>query len=677
MATWSSGARLLLIDSLLFAIVIAWAIVSTPHLRFSGEMHGDEPKYIRYCEVWYQGGGFDISSKKPFAEEPLDARPAAFRIPWVVVRSLGEEAVALVADLRGFAADPGNFRWNRVSGANGFVNGKHGGLYQIYQPGLSYVLFPGYFVDRYLLSLVPGYQDEFPSDLPMTNGALLLVYGACAVALFRLLRHALESDLLAAIWAGLAIVALPAGAFAFQFYPELPGLLGGILATTYVMFNAREAHPRTAALAGGCAAFLAWLHPRFLLMSLVLVAAGAVRTKSNARLALIVSAGLVYMTVGLFDYRVTGSWSPTALWDTSRPHGGIVATSAPINLLGYTFHRTWGMIPHAPFLLAVVPGFVVLARRSWRDAALLSAIVLALSLPAAGHTLSAAGGTPGRLVVAVVPLLVWPAALFVRRFWHSTPMRAATVAAIVLSLETALAYNWSHTKAIGPLHSLGLAGWRLNIAFPTIRDDGWLSPANMAILLTLIVLVMAGALMAFRSPETPRPDRVRTQLRTSTAWAIVVVLLVTLSTASSAATGTWFYDGYLADRVTSHRAAAEALLASERCRICFTSRERAIDWTALQPNPARGPRLSMRAEGSSVFMDVTIDGDGPWTPFGRVRIDFGDETVTKWTAVVGSWRVSHTYQRQGEYAVRVWLQLPDGEVRAERQTIRVPPSTGG
>jgi hypothetical protein len=464
---------------------------------------------------------------------------------------------------------------------------------------------------------------------------------------------------------------LPTGAFAFQFYPELPGMLAGILLTTYVMFLAPAASPRIAALAGGAAAFLAWLHPRFLLMSLLLVASGAWRTTPRARRALLMAAGLIYVTVGLFDYRVTGSWSPTALWDAGRPQGTIVVSSAPINLLGYAFHRTWGLIPHAPILFGVVPGFVVLARQSWRTAALLAAIVLALFLPAAGHTLSAAGGTPGRLVVAVVPLLVWPVALFVRRFWHSTAMRGAAVAAIALSLETALSYNWSHTKAIGPLHSLGLAGWRLNIAFPAIRDDGWLSTANLAILLTLMAASAAGALVAFRSPRTPRSDRERRDYREAAVWAVVVVLLVVLSTAASAATSTWFYDGYLVDRVAAQRAAATGLLASERCRTCFTSRERAIDWTTLQPNPARGTRLSMQAHGSSVSMDVAIDGDGPWTPFGRIRVDFGDQAATNWMGVVGRKELTHAYARPGEYTVRVWLQLPDGETRVERQTIRI------
>lgn len=48
------------------------AVAWTPNLRFSAEAHGDEPRYLRYCENFYQGHGLEISSVQPIADLPSD-----------------------------------------------------------------------------------------------------------------------------------------------------------------------------------------------------------------------------------------------------------------------------------------------------------------------------------------------------------------------------------------------------------------------------------------------------------------------------------------------------------------------------------------------------------------------------------------------------------------------------
>jgi hypothetical protein len=670
-AAWPAPARLLLFDGILFTAVIAWAVASTPNLRFTGVLHGDETKYIRYCEVWYQGGGFEISSKKPFTDLPLDAGPAMHRIPALIAASVAEESRALVSDLRQFAGNPTGFRWNRARGEDGFVEGKRGGVYQIYQPGLSLLLFPGYFLDRYLLGLQPGYQNEFPAELVMTNLMLLVLYGASAVALFRLFRHALGSDLLAAAWAAVATITLPTTAFAFQFYPELPALLAIVFVTTYGLFTARESGSLAAAGAGIATGYLTWLHPRFLLVSLVLAVWSAIRTERRNRWTFIASCSVVYLSVMAFDYRVTGSWLPTALWDASRPGDRVNAAGLPLNLLGYAFHRTWGLLAHAPILFGVLPGLALLARRNPRDAAWLTAIALALALPSAAHTLSAAGGTPGRLVMAIVPPLVWPVAILVRRFWHSAAVRAGTAIAVVVSLDAGLAYNVGHVKAVGPMHAAGVSGWRPNLAFPLVRDGGWDSLPNLAIVLALGALLVGGAVAAYvRARREPPTDRAVGNSRWL-APAATALGVVALSSAATAANGDWFHDAYLVPRGAARETAARRLLASERCRACFTSSERTIDWTELEPNPARGVQSHVELAGSMMTLSIAVEGDGMWTGFGRMRVDFGDQSSTRWTGVVGHWRLSHVYREPGEYLITISLQLRDGTVRLERRTVKV------
>jgi hypothetical protein len=48
---WSVAARLLLLDTVLFVGVVAWAVATTPVGDFTATLLGDEPKYVRYCEV--------------------------------------------------------------------------------------------------------------------------------------------------------------------------------------------------------------------------------------------------------------------------------------------------------------------------------------------------------------------------------------------------------------------------------------------------------------------------------------------------------------------------------------------------------------------------------------------------------------------------------------------------
>jgi hypothetical protein len=669
-ARWRPSLRRVFVDALLFTSVIACAIVSTPYLRFTNQVHGDEPKYIRYCELWYQGGGFDISAKKMLADLPADSGPALHRIPGLLLGSMREDAADLAADLSAFAANPRGFRWNRSTGEEGFVRGKNGGVYQIYQPGASFTLFPGYFLDRFFSPRAPGEEGEFAPSLVMTNVMLLLMFGASAVVLGRLLRHALASDGLAAAGAALAMLTLPTTAFAFQFYPELPGLLLILLLSSYVLFMPTPS-VLLAAAAGTGAAALAWLHPRFLLVSAVLAACGLMRSSGRGRVALGAAAAIVYCTVFAFNYHVTGSFLPTALWDAARPDEGFNPSRIPLNLIGYALDRTWGLAPHAPILLAVVPGLVLLARESWRRALFVAAVGLALAIPASAHTLNAAGGTPGRLIVAIVPLLVWPIAVLVRRFWSSWTVRALAVVAIVTSLDAGLTYNWNHhEKALGALHAMGRSGWRPNLAFPVIRDSGWESSGNFALFLAFAgLIVIATIVTVLRSARSAPP-------RAASPPATIIVaagafLGVVLATAATAVNGDWFRDEYLFGRATARRVAATGLLALDRCRLCVTSHDRSFDWTRLEPNPAHGIHSNLVPNRLGIQLDMAIESDGGWTGFGRMRVDFGDQSGTLWTPVVGEWHLAHEYPRPGEYLVTIWLQLRDGTNRVERRTIKI------
>lgn len=670
---WPVTGRRLLADSILFTLVMAWAVVTTPSLRPAGALQGDEPKYVRYCETWYQGGGLEVSGKAYFSDERLDAPPRVLATIPLLARTIGQESVDLVRDLRAFARAPRGFRWNRVEGDDGFVAGKHGGLYQIYQPGVSALLFPGYFLDRYLLGLDRGYQGEFPSELTMTDTVMLLMYGVCAVALFRLLLRTGVGGCAAAVWAAVGTMTLPAAAFAFQLYPELPAACLILMISTYALF---EQSPRVghALLAGAACGGLAWLHPRFLLVAGCLTAAAVWRTRKGARLAFVGAAAAVLSTVLLYDYRVTGSWSPTAVWDASMPEGELHGVSIWFNSIGYFVDHRWGLLPHSLILAAVLPGLALMLARAPRRASFVAVVGLSLLLPAAGHTLNAAGSTPGRLVLAVVPLLFWPIALLARSVWNSTWARTVLVGAVTISLETAAAYNWnnhSHHKDFGTILDASRSGWKPNLAFPGIRDGYWQSNGNFSLLLVMVGATALACWLAFRHAHAD--EAVSTPPR-HVRWFMgptVMIATIVVATLATAIDGEWTRDDYLIEPQAAVRVAAERMVSIEHCRFCFSTQRTSIDWTRLEPNAADTLRTDVEARGLALTLRVTLPTHGGQAAFGRVRVDFGDGSPTPWWGVVDGRSIEHVYPHPGQYTIVTVLQLRDGNTRLDHHLITV------
>ena len=76
--TIEEGPSYMLLGFGLFGLfLLLFAIVSSPHLRFTSVLHGDEPKYIRYAESFYQGLGVDVGHQREFDELTLSYSPPA------------------------------------------------------------------------------------------------------------------------------------------------------------------------------------------------------------------------------------------------------------------------------------------------------------------------------------------------------------------------------------------------------------------------------------------------------------------------------------------------------------------------------------------------------------------------------------------------------------------------
>ncbi len=671
-SAWSPEVRLLLLDSLLFVGVAAWAIGTTPN-GFDSNLVGDEPKYVRYCEAWYEGRGLDVSSLTPVRDQPLDARPAVLRNTALLIGVIPQEISALARDLRNFAREPSGFRWNRADGAYGFVNGIHGGVYQQYAPGTSVVLFPGYFVDRYLLNVDSSADGQWPAHFAGTSLMMLLAYGVCSVVLFRLLRNALGSDLLAWVWAAAAMLTLPTTAFAFQLYPELPALFIVLAVGNELLFGGGS-RVLAAAVAGTATGALGWLHVRFLFLSLCLAAVAWLARTGRARWAFQIAFGLVVLSLMMFNYHVTGSWWPTALWDVNGQGVTFNSINFAVNAIGYILDRRWGLVPHSLLLIGAVPGLLVLARESPRQAAFVAVVVLGLVAVSAGHTLVAAGTTPGRLVVAVTPLLIWPVAVLVRRFWSSYVVRVVTVTLVILSLDAGRAYNRSHTKELGLMRDVSLSGWKPNLGFPDVRADSWdVSDANSVLFLCLVVLGVALSWLTFvrASRRDPASAGLEPTRRAGLIPTIALAGLILGFSAATSANQDWSDPLYLVDDATARAEAIRAVVRADRC-YCFTSARGHVDWTTLGPNSSRNVHVGLQPDDLRLTVQVLVEGDGKVPAFGRILVEFGDGEQTGWNGVLTERSIVHTYRQPGTYTVKVWSRIRAGvSPQVHRQMVEI------
>jgi hypothetical protein len=660
--------RRMVLPAMVFGGAVLFACVTSTQIRFTGMLHGDEPRYVRYCELWYEGGGLDVSRVALAADSP-DLRPHLLGNLRHLGPALLTIARTLSTDVRAAWRHPFAYQWNRATAEDAFVRGIHGGLYQIHQPGVSFVLLPGYVLDRWFMWSGSSDDGKFPAALPATNFMMLAAYGLAGVALFRLLRSALDSERWAAAFALLGITSLPASAFAFQLYPEIPVLAIVLVVTRYLWFGP-PGHTRTAAVMGALAGSMSWFHPRFLLLGLGFAGVALLRTAGRIRFAFLGGFAFLLASLMAYDYYVTGSWLPTALWDATGEGVAFADTSIVFNAIGYGIDRTWGVFPHAPILIASGAGLLLLARTSLLQALFVAGMCAALTITAAGHTLSAAGTTPDRLIVAIVPLLMWPAALLVRALWYSRVARVCVFTASVMTLDAAVRYNLHHEKPTGPMHDASSVGWKPNLAFPVMRGEVWeTSAANFHLFAGVVACLGALTLLAWarsRVPGYPSTGRTAT-----VASAGAVTLLLFGLTLATSANGDWTSRAYLMDRDVARLKAATALVALDQCRWCSSSTGQPVHWSRLTPNSVRSASLSVESHGLTVLVRVSAEGDGQELAFGRYRLDFGDGRTTPWTGVIGSADTEHAYAAAGDRAIVLLFELPDGTTISQRQHIAV------
>jgi hypothetical protein len=341
----------------------------------------------------------------------------------------------------------------------------------------------------------------------LTGARLMMIFIVALLAdqLYRLLRDLrLRRRYRVLAWAA-ALFCLPVVTFSSQIYPELPGALLVVVALRVMVVGASRAS--ALALGSAVAAALAWLHVRYLPLSLTIpiglaVAAclqgwshdrrgrGLTGTVEAAR-AFVVRCGTVLVS----------RWRSVTLPVVVPYVLGIVLLSAAYqrwygspNL--QTSYQKYGSPAvgsgHWDFwyqfalrdILDPIVGWIPFAPVHWLGFAALGCLVVWFGWPAAGCVAAAAGyelfislvgtgsgfGMPARYPMILVPLIALPLAVAIQKVRVA---RVVFVPLLALSIVFAVAAIRDYTL-LYPAEIQRIFGMRSTAtAFPELNDFGW------------------------------------------------------------------------------------------------------------------------------------------------------------------------------------------------------------
>lgn len=651
--------------------------LSAPSLRSKTFLAGDEPKYIRYCEAFYQGLGFDIAHLSTLSDLPKDFRPRILDNVRELVAAVPEEAANLVHDAGAFVGGQRTFNRAKYTG-RWFISGKRpGSVYQVHQPGLGLLLFPAYFLDRSWLADGWSFDGRFPVRMPAVGFALLALFALYAAAIRAfLLEHGADA-VLAIVLALLGVLSLPISGLAFQAYPEIAAGICFVLVARHLL-SERSVAVWKSALYGAVSAYPVWLHVRFGL-AIGVLAAWAIsgwRRDRRATAVFLAAAAGVFLAFCLYSYRLTGSLLPTAVYDT---RGGVFSLADVVgNMPAALFDRTWGLLSHAPVYVLAPLGLWTAWQRQ-RRAAILSCLLVAAVSSSAGHDFAAGGTVPGRYFASAMPFLLLLLAQAAMAFRRHAAFSAALVVLGLATLETAFAYNHHDFTEVSTLVVSGFAGWRPNNLFPEMHRAGLAAlPLNVALLYGWVIVAVGLAVVGRLSARRPAPGGARrgdeSNLRRPSVrpgWvAALAAALALVGTIIAAARGEWVRADYVTTPTDAGRQALTFHLArGGRCALCATSRAGEVDPVALLGASANTLEVTSAGDvraGQATDLRVVARAGEDVPAWGALRVEFGDGAFEKSSSLYGEARVRHVYSAPGTYVVRAWVTTrPAGVVTAE------------
>lgn len=380
---------------ILLVALVAVGFARVPDLRRElAGITGDEPKYLRIAQSLVNDTDADVSGGR---ETPPDL---ALRL-----RQLRSVALATHDALGGLVNPPEIPKDHPWDAGNWSVRSLHGGVYHLQPPGLPA-----------LLAVFIGLgQALLPEQGP---GALAAVFLVCcwvlgAVETYKLARDVLASRAAALLWTGLLFATAPVFVGGYHLYPESVALFLVPFCYRRLRAGERPLGSRGAIAAGLVAGGLWWIHPKFVALSLVLLAIGLVRPAASVR-ARFLLAGAFALAAGsslLYVHHLTGLFRPEGLYiRQAQEYVGVpplVSRAYAYGLANALLGAKDGLFVLAPVLLlgvAAIPAAMVARRRTTLE---LLALFGAVWLTAAVHA-GVSLASPARLFVPVAfaPMLV-------------------------------------------------------------------------------------------------------------------------------------------------------------------------------------------------------------------------------------------------------------------------------
>ena len=419
----------------LFAAGFLAMLALIPGYRWAGDgLLGDEPKYLRITESLYYDLDTDVGSGTLVPPTPAGVLR---NVLWLA-RTTAQAGTDLLED----DETPPAHVWRA---GHLTVAGRSGGLYHLQSPGLPVILLPGFALQRALWPQVTA------PWLPLLTVAALWAFGLTQNVR---LAEEVSGSRAAGVFAGL-ITAFSAPVFlcGYHFYPEAAALA----LVPWLVRAAVGRPPGTIGLiARGIAiGVLPWLHVKFSLLAVVLLALIAPRAGGRLRVTALAMPPIVLgALLALYHHRITALWTPDALYRRygpdvySGPAAFLSADTVRGSLVAF-FGAVDGLFVIAPAAIAGALAIVWLFRRDRRCGAALAAVVAAASATAAVHG-GGAPGPPGRLMAPVA--CVFGAALAVGlvspRRWPPFRWTVFILALAGLSITVTMHADWR--RAVSP-----------------------------------------------------------------------------------------------------------------------------------------------------------------------------------------------------------------------------------
>ena len=415
-----------------FMSFLAYALLSPPWAREWDGHPGNEPKTLRMAVALGHGLTLDVEGVTGPMEH-LQPRPllAAARDAAVTVAAEVERMESAMLHGGYGAVGASAIRATRVTRQT--VRGKEGGIYYVLAPGPAFLLAPALRADR-ALNLIRGTEGRLAVTLLLWNA----VAAALVAAVFLLARDATGRPGLAAAVAGFFALVPPLLFYFYQFYPETLGALGLAVALRLILFG-RWWTARTALWLGAVLATLPWMHQKFLPLWIVLVAMAVLRAihemvDLRALLALVVPQIASFYLTALYNFAVTGSARPDALYLAWGP-AGVTSARMGQGLLGLALDARYGLLPYVPALLLAGAGLLGLNRGAARLRWALPAAAVYYVTVASADNWSGAVCSLGRYAMPIVPLAIAFVAVTLDR---TASRRGALALALTLAVWTGL-----------------------------------------------------------------------------------------------------------------------------------------------------------------------------------------------------------------------------------------------